>query len=226
MSITTRQLDEQFESFLDSIVIDDSKSELTSEQRIERRKLADNDELAFCTIYYPQIFSQPFNKMHESIRDMGTGKHTRSGARLIGKSAYAYVAKVVKPMAIGNGGLLGVCMRTLEKGSIERTAALIRLIKKNPKLMYDYNINIQQDRKGYYIVNNTTLIALSVDTQLRSLLDEEFKRFTFILGDDLYSKNTVRSENDNEKVTDFVLSEIDGQLEPDGTRLILGNSIN
>jgi hypothetical protein len=81
--------------------------------------------------------------------------------------------------------------------------------------MYDYDVKVQQDKKGYYIVNNTILIASSVETGLRSIVDDDMKRIKISVNDDLYNKNSVASEYDNQKVFDFITSEIYGQMEDD-----------
>ncbi len=225
MNTSIKQLDDNFEIFLDSVIIEDSNTDLTPEKRAERIKLANVDDFAFCNIYFPHIFSEPYNKVHRHIETLTKGKHTISGARRIGKTAFTVVSKLIKPIAIGNNGLLGIGLRTQENAR-ERSAALVRLIKRNKKLQYDYSINIQQDKKGHYIINNTTLLAFSYETGLRNILDDDFKRFKVLVLDDLYNMTSVTSERDNDKVTDFVLSEADGQLEPDGLRIFLGNSIN
>ena len=62
--ISYKRLDEDFEAFLESVEIEVTDSDLTPEKRIERRKLADEDEFQFCTIYFPKIFDEPFNEMH------------------------------------------------------------------------------------------------------------------------------------------------------------------
>jgi hypothetical protein len=222
-----KELNDEFESFLDSIIIESKETELTPEKRQARRDLADGNDFEFCKIYFPGIFNEPFNEMHRSIEKIKTGNHTRSGARKTGKSAFTYVTKGIKRIALGNGGLIGILMRTRDNnGSKERTASLVRLITRNKKLMYDYNINIQQDLKGYYIINNTTMIAISTEIGLRGLINDEFKRFSVVIGDDLYSRSTVESDYDNQKITNFITSEVWGQMEDDGLCIILGNMIN
>ena len=128
-------------------------------------------------------------------------------------------------MALGIGGITNLNLRTIKLAE-QRTASLIRLMKKNKKLMYDYDVVINQDRIGWYIVNNTHLVAGSYETGLRSILDDDFKRIKVAINDDLFHKNSVKSQTDNKRVKDFVDSEVGGMLEPDGLSITFGNSIS
>lgn len=221
-----RQTDEKFENFLDSVIFENNNTDLTPFLAQKRRKSADSDDLEFCRIYYPGIFNEPWNDIHKHIALLEKGNYTVSGARKFGKSAFTYAAKAVKRIALGGGGIVNISMRTVENGSRERTAAIARLIKRNKKLIYDYNIEFQQEKKGHYIINNTVLVATSVEVGLRGIIDDEFKRFSISICDDLYNKNSVSSVRDNEKVTEFVQSEVYGQMEENGLCITLGNSIN
>lgn len=222
---TLKQFDLEFEHFLDSLKLEEAGSELTEYHKAQRRAEADNDDLAFCKIYFPGIFNAPFNGLHKYIAGLSSGKYSVSGARKFGKSAFTYTAKAIKHIALGIGGIILIDLRTQDNAR-ERTAALVRLIKRNKKLCYDYDIKIQQDKKGYYIINNTTMLASSVETGLRAVIDDDFKRVKLAICDDLYNKNSVQSDNDNQRVFDHITSEVWGQMEDDGLCIVLGNSIN
>ena len=219
------QLDHRFEQFLDGVLVDYVETELTPEKRDKRRARADKDDLEFCKIYFSNIFDLDWNDAHRFIAECKVGMFTVSGFRKCGKSAVTYVAKAIKPIALGIGGIININCRTLEIAD-ERTAALKRLMFRNALLLYDYEVELQQDLKGNYIINNTYLISGSVKTGLRSLVDEQFKRIMVSINDDLYNKNTVTSLYDNEKVVDFIESEVKGQLEDDGLSITMGNSIS
>jgi len=220
-----KRLNIDFEDFLDRILFETVETELTPEKKKERRAKADADDLEFAKIYFPKIFDSPWTDVHYHIRNLKTGKHTISGFRKLGKTALTYIAKIVKPLCLGVGGICNTTLRTQDVAS-ERTAALSRMIQRNRMLCYDYNIEVLQDRKGYHIINNTVLLATSVEMGLRSYVDEEFKRFRYSINDDLYNRNSATSEHDNEKVANFIMSEIYGQMEDDGLSITLGNSIN
>lgn len=220
-----RHLDRNFESFLDRVLFETVETELTPEKRRERRERADNDDLEFAKIYFPKIFSAPWTDMHFFIAGLESGKYTLSGFPMLGKTALVCVVKVIKPICLGIGGIINMSLRTQDIAQ-ERTAALSRLIQRNRMLCYDYDVEVQQDRKGYHIINNTTLIATSVEIGLRHYIDEEFKRFKISINDDLYNRQSANSDNDNEKVTNFVTGEVYRQMEDDGLSITLGNSIN
>lgn len=219
-----RNLDETFEHFLETVTVETTDSELTPKLRTERRKKADKNDFEFCKIYFPNIFGDPFNELHTKIEAVKSGFFTFSGSRFFGKTAFTTITKIVKPICIGGTGLIGHAQRDKEDAA-ERTAAVVRMMERNKKLMYDYSINIQQDKKGYYIINNKTLVALGMREGLRNFLDEDFKRFQTIICDDLFNRQTVGSELDNEKVYNFVMSECTGQLENNGMLIWLFNYI-
>jgi hypothetical protein len=210
-----RELDEEFEHYLDTIQFEAVEKDLTPQLKAQRRKLADADDDEYCKIYFPQIFTDVFNPIHIYIKSLVQGFHTISGCRRFGKSAYGYVTRLVKPMCIGGIGLRGLGLRTQDLAEA-RTASLVRLIRRNKKLMYDYDINIQQDRQGDYIINYKNLKAFGYREGIRNIFDEEFNRFECIIVDDLFDRNSVKSETDNNKVYDFVTSECTGQLKPGG----------
>ncbi len=223
---SVKEINEQFENFLDSLAISVSETELTPEKKKLRRAKADPSDSEFCKIYFPQIFNEDFNQCHRTIEKLVSGKYLITGARKIGKSAFAYVAKIIKQLSLGKIRQAGILMRTSENGSKERTASLVRLIKRNKMLLYDYDIKIEQDKKGHYIINNVALLAVSIDQVLRGLTEDEFKRFDLLVADDLFGRTTVTSEYDNKKIYDFVTSEAIGQLEDDGLFLWLANMMS
>lgn len=220
------QMDDAFELFLDNVLVEVTTTDLTPEKRLERRRNADKSDLEFCRIYFPQIFNLAWNDLHKAIAKMQSGMWTISGFRKCGKSAFTYIAKAVKPLCLNVGGIININCRTKENLADERTAALKRLIFRNRLLLYDYAPVLEQDLKGHYIIGKTHLIAGSVKTGLRNLVDDEFKRIRVAINDDLYNKDTVTSEYDNGKVVDFIESEVSGQLEEDGLSITMGNSIS
>lgn len=202
-----------------------SDSRFTPSEKEKRLNTVKNDELAFAKIYFPQIFSEPWNDIHRHIAKLEMGKFTVSGARRFGKSAFTYIAKVVKTIVEGKReGVINISLRTLYNAR-ERTSSIVSLIIKNKLLCYDYDVNISQNKKEHYIINGIHLVASGVQTGLRAILDENFNRFILSVNDDLYNVYTVYSENDNKKVYDFITSEVYGQMEEDGLCITLGNSI-
>ena len=224
MAVTLKRQDEQFEDFLNKISFEQTETDLTPEFRAKRRSLADSDDFQFCKIYFPQIFTDEWNALHRHIKSLRKGNHKVSGSRYFGKSAFTFITKLIKPIAIGGVGLTGLAMRT-QDDAYERGDALMRLMKRNPKLCYDYDIQFQQDRKGYWIVNNKTFVGVGVKEGLRNFLDENFKRFEVLILDDLFNRTTVSSEKDNEKVYNFVVYEVYGQMDPQGLSIWLFNII-
>jgi len=220
-----RQLDEQFEQFLDSVLIEARDIDLTEEKKAARRAAADKDDLAFCKIYFPEIFNLEWNELHRQLAQIKSGMWTVSGFRKCGKSAATYIMKAVKPICLDIGGIININCRTLDI-SQERAAAIKRLMFRNHLLCYDYDLKLLQDLKGYYIIGKTFLIAESVKTALRNLVDENFKRIRVAINDDLYNKDSVSSELDNMKVVDFIESEVRGQLEDGALSITMGNSIS
>jgi hypothetical protein len=219
-----KQLDEAFEELLNKITFEESDTELTPELRIKRRALADNDDFEFCKIYFPQIFFDLWNAIHRHIKSLKHGKYTVSGSRKFGKTAFTLITKLVKHICLGGIGLTGLILRT-QDDAYERGDALMRLIKRNKKLMYDYDVQFQQDKKGHWIVNNKTFVGIGVREGMRNFLDEEFNRFEVLILDDLFNRISVTSKVDNEKVYDFVSSEAIGQMNDDGLLIWLFNII-
>lgn len=220
------QLDDDFEKFLDGVLIEVTTNDLTPEKKNDRRRRADHDDLEFCKIYFPGIFNLPFNDLHHAIAKLKHGMYTVSGFRKCGKSAFCYIAKAIKPICLNVGGIISINCRTLDDLAKERTAALIRILFRNRLLIYDYAPELNQDLKGHYIIGKTHLIAGSVKTGLRNLVDDDFKRIRVAINDDLFNKDTVTSEYDNGKVTDFIESEVRGQLEENALSITMGNSIS
>ena len=219
-----REEDEQFEAFLKRARTKVKETDLTEEKRQERRSRCDIDEFEFCKEYFPEIFNEPWNYLHYHIRDLQYGEHGVSGCRFFGKTTYGIFAKLVKRICLGGVGLIGLALRN-ESDSRERTSLIVRKIKRNKKLCYDYSINFQQMLKGHYIINNKTFVSLGMREGLRNWFDENMERFELIICDDLFNRQTVNSEVDNNKVFAFVTSECSGQLKPGGLLLWFFNFI-
>lgn len=222
-------LDARFEQALEQALFEVTESDLTPEKRRARRKNADRSDLAFCKIYFPKIFTEDFNLVHRHVAALTQGNFTVSGFPGSGKSAFTFVGKAIKHIAAGKGGIVAVAARTQDKAEA-RTSHLSRIILANRTLCYDYGIECIQDRSGYHIFKSdgghTHLVAGSVNTGLRSIVDDDFKRITLAVGDDLYDKETVRSETDNTRVTEWIKGELWRQMERDGLSVVLGNAIN
>jgi len=224
-NIDIKKQEDALNELLRTIDFEDTNPELNPESSKARRELADKDDLQFAKIYFPQIFNEPFNELHLHIASLKSGNYTVSGSRRFGKSTFTYITKVIKPICLGFGKIINISMRTKEL-ALARSYFLVRLLKRNRMLMYDYKINIQRDKIGNYLINDTSFVANSVEVGLRTILDENFNRIGISINDDLYNKNSVRSQNDNEKVFDYITSEVYGQMENDGLSITLGNSIS
>lgn len=218
------RLDRRFDELVNSIKFKHVKSEFTPELRSKRRALADSDDFEFCKIYFSQIFSDSWNKMHRSIRDVKKGIHTRSGSRFFGKTAFTYVAKIIKPLCLGGSGLIGLGMRT-QPVAAGKSEGIIRLIKENELLKYDYDIKFQRDKIGDYLINNKSFITFGFREGLRNFFDYKFMRFDVIILDDLFNAQSVGGEVDK-KITTFVESECTGQLNDDGLLVWLFNYVS
>lgn len=224
-----RQREELFEGFLDQLLFDTQETELTPEKRRERRAVADTDSLAFAKTYFPNVFTDPFNDVHRHMAGLKVGKYSVSGFPMSGKSAFAYFGIGMRLIATGMGGIL-VCGARNDDIAVRNTKRFSRVIKKHRMLQYDYDLSVVQDSAGDYIFKSaggqTHVIAGSVNTGLRNITDDEFKRIRFMLLDDLYNKESVRSEIDNKRVFEWVTGEAYRQMEYDGLSIFLGNSIN
>jgi|GEM_PF-1043391 len=220
--------DATFEAFLDQVQFEIQTRDLTPEKRRQRRAAADVDDLAFAATYFPRVFTSGFSDLHRHLAALHHGKFSISGFPQAGKSAFAYLAKMVKHIALGRGGMAVVACRT-DDIATARTSSLSRLIQRNPTLVYDYGIEVEQDKAGYHIFKaeggSTHLVAGSVNTGLRSIVDDDFKRIRIGIGDDLFNKETVRSETDNKRVYDWITGELWRQMEDDGLCMVFGNSI-
>lgn len=216
--------DAAFEQLLEDVAFSTGAGELTPEKKAARRELADADDLEFCRTYFPGIFDSPFNDVHRHIAGLVAGIHPVGAFRTAGKTAFAIVGKAIKHLALDRGGIVALGLRTQEKAE-DRTDAMVRLIRRNELLRYDYGIDIVQDRRGHAIVGRTHLVAVSYKTGLRSIQDDDFKRIRLFIGDDLYDRTTVSSETDNTRVVEFVTDEVHGQMERDGLSLVFGNHI-
>ena len=224
-----KRLNEQFEEFLLRLEFQAVETELTPAKRKKRRRNADACDMAFCKTYFPNIFDKPFSRLHRHIASLTEGNYTISGFPKAGKSAFAYVGKAVKHIALGGRGMLGVGLRTLE-ATRQRTSALSRIIQRNAMLCYDYDIKVEQDLDGWHIFTSegghTQMVAGSVNKGLRNFIDDDFSRFRLFIADDTYDRETSRSSLDNERVEAWVTGEVWRQMEDDGLSLFLGNAIN
>jgi hypothetical protein len=223
--------DETFEDMLAELEHQHGDTRLTPDQRQERlahvREAPTETEagLRFAKLYYPEIFEAPWSDLHHHIASLEEGKRSISGFRKAGKSALTYVVHVIRRVAEQRPGMVGVVLRTLDNAE-QRLASLSRLILSNELLCYDYGIEAQSNGGAYRILNHVHLVAGSVSTGLRNYVDDSFDRFGVLIGDDLYDKESVRSELDNRRVYEFVVDEMWGQLEDDGLCVVLGNKIN
>jgi hypothetical protein len=223
--------DDTFEDMLAELEHQHGDTRLTPDQRQERlahvREAPTETEanLRFAKLYYPEIFEAPWSDLHHHIASLEEGKRSISGFRKAGKSALTYVVHVIRRVAEQRPGMVGVVLRTLDNAE-QRLASLSRLILSNELLCYDYQIQAQSNGGAYRILNHVHLVAGSVSTGLRNYVDDSFDRFGVLIGDDLYDKESVRSELDNRRVYEFVVDEMWGQLEDDGLCVVLGNKIN
>lgn len=223
------QSEASLDRLLDQLALRIQTGELTPEKRRERRAMADVSDLAFAEVYFPHVFTHPFSELHEHLASLEVGRYSVSGFPQSGKSAFTYLGKGVRKIALGTGGVFAVACRDLEKAR-SRTQALSRVIRATATLQYDYELEVIQDKAGYHIFKGargtTHLVAGSVNTGVRNITDDQFNRITFAIADDLYDKESVRSELDNQRVFEWVTGELWRQLEDDGLGIFHGNSIN
>lgn len=218
------KLNQGFEQLINSVATATRETDLTEEKKARRRKRADYSEFEFCKIYFPKIFTDEFNALHHHLVSLKSGNYSVGGCRKFGKSAYTFVAKLVRAVAMGQPMLAGIGMAT-QSDAQERAMAMKRIIESNKLLCYDYNIQVQQERRDWLIINNVQIVGFGVREGLRNLIDDNFKRFKLVILDDLYNRQTVTSEKQNERVIDFYESEVKGQMEPDGLSIWLFNYI-
>lgn len=223
------RLNEEFEAFLLGLQFRAEETEMTPERRRARRAQADRSALDFAKVYYPNIFTAPFSRLHRHIAQLEQGRYTISGFPKSGKTAFTYVGRVVRHIATGGGGLSGIALRTIEAAR-QRTSALSRIIQRNRILAYDYDLEVMQSASGWHIFKSsggqTQLVAGSVNTGLRYHIDDTFGRFALLVADDVYDRETSRSSLDNERVEGWVTGEAWRQLEDDGLFILLGNAIS
>jgi hypothetical protein len=218
----------ELEHVLEGLQMGAAEPELTPEKRRARRAEADADPLAFARIYFPQVFTAPFSDLHRHIAGLETGNHSVSGFPQSGKSAFAFLGRLVRHIALGEGGVACVAARTDDKANAH-TRMLTRIATKNERLRYDYDLEIIQDRVGDYIfkaeAGQTRLVAASVNKGVRGTVSDDFERITLAVGDDLYDRETARSDLDNERVFNWITGELHRQMEDDGLCIVLGNAI-
>ncbi len=222
-------MEAEFDQLLDRLQFESVETDLTPAKRRARRKNTDACDMAFAKTYFPKVFTHEFNDLHRHIASLDVGRYSVSGFPQSGKSAFLFLGKGMRRIALGMGGIFNVSARDIRKAEA-RTTSLTRIIKRNRLLSYDYGLTIEQDRAGYHIIKadagTTHLVAGSVNTGLRSLVDDDFKRIRFAIADDLYDKESVRSELDNQRVFEWITGELWRQLEDDALCIVPGNSIN
>ena len=218
---------QRFEDRLAAFISSVTESELTPEARAERRARCDNDNLEFMKTYYSGIFNLPWNTMHRWIAALQQGKYSADGFRYCGKSAAAYGVVLIKPLALGVDGVVNLNSFKYDV-ACQMAAGVVRSIKRNRLLMYDYDIKFDKEQVGYWIINGTPFIAGSFRTGLRSIHDDDFVRITYQLNDDLYGVDEAASEAMCDKIYNFVTDECWGQLDQARPHLslTLGNAIN
>lgn len=210
----------EFDNFLDGVSFRISNRDLTPEKRKERRLNADISRRHFCQTYFPQIFSIADSALHSHIDNLETGMHNISAFRKAGKTARVVIGHVVKDLVDGVGGVVNVNARTIDLAK-KRCAAITRIIKRNKLLLYDYDVRFTKESEEWTIVNDTHLVAGSVQTGLRNILDDDFKRIKKAVNDDLTDKQS--GKRDKEKAMDFLEYEVAGQLEENGLAINLFN---
>jgi hypothetical protein len=218
------RMDRDFDKFLDGVRFNISDAELTPEKRHLRKTACANDPLLFAKTYYPDIFSREWSPLHFHIVGLKQGKYTIEAYPESGKSALTFVVHVIRNIALQIGGVINVSLRTLDMAE-RRTKSLMRLLENNRLLMYDYDLRILESSGGWHVIGNTTLLATSYMVGLRGNTDERFQRFKISIQDDLYNRQSVRSETDNKAVVDFVTGEAYRQLQTEGLAITLGNAI-
>lgn len=229
LSFNQAKADAQFELLLDQILYEVSETELTPEKRRLRRSKADVSPLDFAKTYFPKVFTEDFNRVHLHLASLKEGKYSISGFPQSGKSAFTYLGIGMQKIALGMGGIFACTARDMDTAT-QATKRYARIIKRHTILCYDYDLEIIQDSAGDYIFKSqggtTHVIGGSVSTGLRNKTDDDFKRIKFAIGDDLYNKESVRSESDNKRVFEWITGELWRQMEYDGLCIVLGNSIN
>lgn len=204
-------LSANFEHWLLEAFAPVSKTELTPEKREKRRAGAENNPLGFAKIYFPQIFSLPWNALHRWMASLGPGCWTCSGHPESGKSALAHILFAVRPLVYGLGGIVNLNTQK-EPVSQDRVLGILELLRKNERLKYDFKISIERDSMTHAIVNGTHLIPGSVNTGLRNITTAEFGRVDWQVNDDLYNRITLAEIKTSDHVTDFVTGEAWRQL--------------
>jgi hypothetical protein len=204
-------LSASFEHWLLEAFAPVSKTELTPEKREKRRAGAENNPLGFAKIYFPQIFSLPWNALHRWMASLGPGCWTCSGHPESGKSALAHILFAVRPLVYGLGGIVNLNTQK-EPVSQDRVLGILELIRKNERIQYDFKISVERDSMTHAIVNGTHLIPGSVNTGLRNITTAEFGRVDWQVNDDLYNRITLSEKNTSDNVTDFVTGEAWRQL--------------
>lgn len=219
-------LSAEFDRWMEARIDVVSGSELTPEKREKRRAKADRDPLFWAKTYFPQIFRLPWNAMHHWIAERPWGRWTLDGHPESGKSALCYVLYVVRPLVMGEGGIINNNAYKLEDAE-RRVWGVSELIRNNRLLNYDYPIKFQRDAMTHLKINDTELIPGSVRTGLRHLTTAQFERVRYQINDDLYNRVSVRSQTLIDECMDFITGEAWRQLSGNIPHLsiTLGNTI-
>lgn len=218
----------ELDTVLERLTLGATESELTPQKRRARRKEADDSPLRFAETYFPGVFTEPWSDLHRHLAGLEEGRHSVSGFPQSGKSAFAFLGKLLRHIALGRSGVACVAARTDEKATAH-TSMLHRILQRAEKLRYDYDLDVLQDRTGDYIYKaeggQTRLVAASVNTGVRGTVSDQFDRISIAVGDDLYDRESARSDLDNERVYKWITGELFRQLEDDALAVILGNAI-
>jgi hypothetical protein len=218
----------KLDALLEKVELGSSDTDLTPEKRRARREEADASALAFANIYFPEVFTAPWSDLHRHMAGLEEGRYSISGFPKSGKSAFAFLGKLLRHIALGRGGVACVAARTDDKARAHADM-LHRIIERAEVLRYDYALETIQDRSGDRIYKaeggQTRLVSASVNTGVRGTVSDTFDRIAIAVGDDLYDRESARSDVDNERVYKWITGELYRQLDTGALALVLGNAI-
>lgn len=214
-----RRIDD-FDAFLDSVIVSCRETELTPEKKAERVARTKNNPAEFCRTYFADIFDLPDNRLVKEIDSLQVGEFYVSGHRKAGKTARVICGKIIYRIAVKKSGMIGYNCR-IPKLSQNRIGAIIRILRRHKLLQYDYGIKFERESIEYAIINSVHIIASGCKTGLRAMLADNFKRFDLIVSDDLTDKQSGKADKD--AAIDFLEHEVGGQLNDDGLAIALFN---
>ncbi len=226
-----KKLNARFEDRLTRFISSVTESDLTPEKRAERRDRCDANPMEFAKEYFGKLFELPFNAVHDWIADKKVGKFHAEASRYYGKSAFSYICIIIMPLVLGrDNGIRGIVNLNSLKLQIADFLAMgiVNSIKRNKKLLYDYEVRFDRDKTGYWIINGIPFLTGSYRTGLRSVHDEDMIRVTWQLNDDMYGFEEAASPDTCDKITNWIMDEAWGQLDQQVPVLsmTLGNAIN